>query len=41
MNAAVSIYRPGDQTEVLAEPTSVQGSGVVAGFELVMARIWD
>lgn len=37
----VSIYRPDDQPEVLVHPTSVQGSGIVAGFELVMARIWD
>ncbi len=37
----VAIYRPGDQPEVLHHPTSVQGSGVIAGFELVMARIWE
>jgi Uma2 family endonuclease len=37
----VAIYRPGDQPEVLHHPTSVQGSGVVAGFELVMTRIWE
>jgi len=37
----VAIYRPGDQTEVQHHPSSVQGNGVVAGFELVMARIWD
>ena len=37
----VAIYRPGDQTEVHHHPSSVQGSGVVSGFELVMARIWD
>ena len=37
----VAIYRPDDQPEVLHYPTSVQGNGIVAGFELVMARIWD
>lgn len=37
----VSIYRPDDQPEVLVHPSSVQGDGIVAGFELVMARIWD
>jgi Uma2 family endonuclease len=36
----VAIYRPGDEPEVLHEPSSVQGSGPVAGFELVMARVW-
>ena len=35
---AVTIYRPGDQPEHLAHPTSVQGTGPIAGFELVMAR---
>ena len=37
---AVSIYRPGQAIEALHQPTSVQGDGVMAGFELVMARIW-
>jgi Uma2 family endonuclease len=37
----VSIYRPGESPEVHHHPTSVQGSGVMAGFELVMARIWE
>jgi Uma2 family endonuclease len=36
----VEIYRPGQSPEVLHEPSSVQGSGPVAGFELVMARVW-
>ncbi len=36
----VSVYRPGDSPEVRYHPTSVQGSGVMAGFELVMARVW-
>jgi Uma2 family endonuclease len=37
---AVTIYRPGDAPEHHAHPTSVQGTGPIAGFELVMARIW-
>jgi Uma2 family endonuclease len=37
----VAVYRPGDQPEVHHHPTSVQGSGPVAGFELVMDRIWE
>ena len=38
---AVSIFRPGESPEVHHQPTSVQGNGVMAGFELVMARIWE
>src|SRR5258708_21038826 len=37
----VAVYRPGDQPEVHHHPTSVQGSGPIAGFELAMDRIWD
>ncbi len=37
---AVTIHRPGDEPEHLAHPTSVQGTGPIAGFELVMSRIW-
>lgn len=37
----VEIYCPGDSPEVLHEPSSVQGTGPVAGFELVMARVWE
>ena len=40
LEKAVSIYRPGEAPEIHAQPTSVQGSGPVAGFELVLARIW-
>ena len=36
----VEIYRLGEGPEVHEQPTSVQGSGPVAGFELVMDRIW-
>jgi Uma2 family endonuclease len=38
---AVKIYRPGNSPEVLHEPSSVRGTGPVAGFELVMARVWQ
>ena len=38
---SVTIYRPGDQPAHLAHPTSVQGTGPTAGFELVMSRIWE
>ncbi len=37
----VSVYRPGESPEVHHHPTSVQGSGPIAGFELMMTRIWD
>jgi Uma2 family endonuclease len=38
---AVAIYRPGESPELLHDPTSVQGTGPVAGFELVLSRIWQ
>jgi Uma2 family endonuclease len=38
---SVTIYRPADEPEHLAHPTSIQGTGPIAGFELVMSRIWD
>ena len=41
MLRAVVIYRNGEQPEVHHNPTSVQGSGVIAGFGLPMARVWD
>jgi Uma2 family endonuclease len=37
----VAVYRPGEEPEVHHHPSSVQGSGVLAGFELVMVRIWE
>jgi Uma2 family endonuclease len=37
----VEIYRPGEEPEIHEQPTSVQGSGPIAGFELVMSRIWE
>jgi Uma2 family endonuclease len=36
----VEVYRVGDETEVHENPSSVQGTGPVRGFELVMARVW-
>jgi Uma2 family endonuclease len=37
----VAAYRPGDRPDVHHHPASVQGCGPIAGFELVMARIWS
>ena len=34
----VTIYRPGDEPEHFVRPTSVQGTGPIAGFELVMSE---
>jgi len=41
LRKVVAVYRPGEAAELLIDPSSVQGSGPVAGFELVMARIWQ
>jgi Uma2 family endonuclease len=37
----VRIYRAGEETEVLEAPGRIVGSGVIDGFELAMARVWD
>jgi Uma2 family endonuclease len=37
----VAVYRPGGLPEVHHNPNSMQGNGVIAGFELAMARIWN
>jgi Uma2 family endonuclease len=37
---SVTIYRRGQSPEHLANPTSVQGTGPIAGFELVLSRVW-
>ena len=37
----VEVYRSGEEPELHEQPTSVQGSGPVAGFELVLERIWS
>jgi Uma2 family endonuclease len=36
----VTIYRPGSEPEYLFDPSSVQGTGPMAGFELVLDRVW-
>jgi len=37
----VELYRPADSVVQMYDPGSVQGTGPVAGFELVMARVWQ
>lgn len=37
----VEVYRVGEEPEIHQNPTSVQGSGPVRGFELVMERVWN
>ncbi len=37
----VEVYRPGEKPEVHEQPSSVEGSGPVAGFCLVLERIWS
>jgi Uma2 family endonuclease len=41
IDQTVAIYRSAQQPEVHHHPSSVQGTGPVAGFELLMSRIWD
>lgn len=36
----VEVYRRGESPEIYENPTSVQGTGAVRGFELVMVRVW-
>ena len=36
----IEVYRPNEQVEIHEDPTSVQGTGPVRGFELVLSRIW-
>ena len=36
----ITICRPGQAPEVHHHPSSVQGDGIMAGFEL-LARIWE
>lgn len=36
----VTVFRPRAGVEVYDDPTSVQGTGCMAGFELVMERVW-
>ena len=37
---SVAIYRTGDGVETRFDPSTVQGSGPIAGFELVMSWVW-
>jgi Uma2 family endonuclease len=41
IDKTLTIYRPGDEPEHLVHPTSIQGTGPIAGFELVMPKIWE
>jgi Uma2 family endonuclease len=36
----LEVYRPGESPEIYEDPSSVQGTGQVRGFELVLARVW-
>ncbi len=36
----VEIYRQGDETEILDNPTSVSGENVLPGFNLDLTKIW-
>jgi Uma2 family endonuclease len=36
---SIHIYHPNDSPEILHHPTPIQGTGPVAGFELVMSRV--
>ncbi len=37
----VTVCRAGEKAEVLEAPERVSGSGVIGGFELEMAPVWD
>jgi len=37
---AVTVYRPGAEPEEYANPSSVQGTGPIAAFELELQRVW-
>ena len=37
----IEVYRSGEAPETHDNPTSVQGTGPVRGFELVMERVWN
>jgi Uma2 family endonuclease len=39
-NKQVDIYRPGQKTEIIESPTSIDCSEVMPGFILDMTRIW-
>jgi len=37
---SITVYRPGDSPEEHVNPSSVQGTGPITGFELVLPRVW-
>ncbi len=37
---SVTIYRVGDEVETFFDPSTVQGTGPVAGFELTLSWVW-
>jgi Uma2 family endonuclease len=39
-NRRVEVYRPGQEVEVLENPSTLSGETVLPGFTLTMARIW-
>jgi Uma2 family endonuclease len=41
LRRVVEVYRASEPPDLLQDPTSVQGTGCVRGFELVMSRIWS
>ncbi len=40
LEKTVTIYRPNESAEHHHDPTSVQGTGPIRGFELILDRIW-
>lgn len=40
IDRVATVYRPGQPPEHHQNPTSLQGTGPVAGFELVFSRLW-
>jgi Uma2 family endonuclease len=40
LRRVVEIYRPGEAAEMHENPSSVQGTGCISGFCLVMERVW-
>lgn len=40
IDRTVTVYRPGAAPEEHINPSSVQGTGPIAGFELVLQRVW-
>ncbi len=40
LEKTITVYRPNESPEVYTDPTSLQGSGPIRSFELVLSRIW-